>query len=169
MPGYGRGGSGRTPADRWRHAQIPFARIVLFERAIGENTSRTNFDEIARELILEHAIFVAPEEDRICHAEGVQIVSAGILPVETYAAITLDAAVHLVIEKRTEILIAESAFLKFRPAVVMAGHHRHVLKMAFAALVAHGAVMRMTQHHSFDDSRAKSHCVRVKQRNPRIR
>src|SRR6185503_15743065 len=104
-----------------------------------------NLDKIARELILEDAIFVAPEEDCICHAEGVQVVSSGILPVEAHAAVTLNAPVHLVINKRSKILIPECAFLKFCTTVVMARHHRHVLQMAFTTLIAHRAIMRMAQ------------------------
>ena len=71
------------------------------------------------------------------------------------------------IDERTEILIAEGAFLEGVPAIVMTGHYRHVLKMTVAALVADRTIMRMVDHHPFNDRGSKHDRFRILNRDAR--
>src|SRR6185437_15414922 len=62
-------------ADGRRHAQIPLARVMAAQRAIGKHTCGADLHQIACELAFEHSIFVAPKENAIGYAEGIQIVA----------------------------------------------------------------------------------------------
>ena len=154
-------------ADRRRHLQIPFSRVVMLQSFIGEDAGRANLHEVAAELILQHAILLAAEIDLIAHAEHIEVASARIVAIKTHTTVTLDAAVHLVIDERAEILIVKRALLERVAAVVMAGHHRHVLQMTFAAFIAHRTIVRMVQHHAFDDRGAESDGFRILDRDAR--
>src|SRR6185437_8543998 len=114
-------------ADGRRHAQIQLARVMAAQRAIGKHTGGADLHQIACELAFEHSIFVAPKENAIGYAEGIQIVASSIVPIKSDATVTLNAAVHLVINKRTEVLVVKGTLWKSGAAIVMTGHHRHVL------------------------------------------
>ena len=85
-------------------------------------------------------------------AEGVEVAAAGVVFVKAHAAVARDAPVHLVVDERAEILVAERALVELEAAVGVTGHHGHVLQMTFAPLVAHRAVVRMIGHEPFDDA-----------------
>ena len=138
------------------------------QRGIGENTRRAYFHQIAREFVFEDPVFVAAEVNGVLDAEYVEIVSAGIFAIEPYAAIALDATIHLVEEERAEVLVAKRPLLKPRAAIVVAGHDCHVLEMAFPTDVAYRAIVRMVQHHAFDNVRAESGNFRIVNGNPRL-
>jgi hypothetical protein len=123
---------------------------VLFERLVRENAGGTDLDQVAAELAFERAFFIPAEIDIIMGCENVKVSASRIITIEPDTTVTLDAAVHLVIDKRAEVLVFVRAFIEARPAVIMAGHDRHVLKVAFSALVADRAVMGMVQHEPFD-------------------
>ena len=124
--------------------------------SIGKDASWTNLHQVAREFVFKNAIFVPPEINGVPYAKRVQVVASGILAIEAHTAVALDAAIHLVVHKWAEILILKCAFFKMRAAVIMAGHHRHVLQVALAAFVAYWTIMGMVQHHSLNNAGAKS-------------
>src|SRR5690606_33147473 len=93
--------------------------------------------------------------DVMVRREGAKIVAAGIVLIEPHAPIARDAAVHLVVQERAEILIAVRALQAPIAAIVVARHHGHVLQVAFAAFLADRAVVRMVDHQPLDDAGAK--------------
>ena len=52
-------------ADRGSKLLIPFAGVVALQCFIREHAGRTDFDQIPTELIFQHAICLASEEDNI--------------------------------------------------------------------------------------------------------
>ena len=58
-------------------------------------------------------------------------------------------------DEGAEVLVAEGALGALIAAAGVPSHHRHVLKMAFAALFAHRTVVWMVLHQPFDDLLAK--------------
>ncbi len=58
------------------------------------------------------------------------------------------------------------AFFKSVSPIHMPGHQRHILQMTFAALIAHGAIVRMIDHQPFNDTLSEFHRIRVIDRNP---
>ena len=142
-------------AHRRRRLQVPLARVVPLQRLIGENAGGADLHQVAAELVLEHAVLVAAEIDVVAQHQGVEIVAAGVVAVESHAAVALDAAVHLVVHEGAQVLVAERALADAVAAIVVAGHHGHVLQMAFAAFVAHRAIVRMVQHQPFRHAGAK--------------
>ena len=142
-------------AHRRRRLQVPLARVVPLECLIGENAGGADLHQVAAEFALERAVLVAAEIDLVAQHERVEIAAAGIVAVEAHAAVALDAAVHLVVDEGPQVLVAERALPDAVAAIVVPGHHRHVLQMAFAALVAHRAIVRMVQHQPFDHAGAK--------------
>jgi hypothetical protein len=89
------------------------------------------------------------------NAEYVQISSTRVISIESYTSIALDTAVHFVFKKGPKVLTGIGPLLepKFSPRV--AGHHGHVLQMAFPAFIADGTVVRMVRHEPLNDSGAK--------------
>ena len=154
-------------ADRRRGLQVPFARVVLAENLVGEDPGRTNLDQVAAEFAFQRAVPVPSEIGEMMRGLGRKIFTAGVLVVETHAAITGDAAIHLVIDERAEILVAVRDLLLVVAAVVVARHQGHVLQMAFAAFLANRAVVRMADHQAFDDAGPKGFCLGIFDGNPR--
>ena len=87
--------------------------------------------------------------------EYVKIIAACIIFIKSNAPVTLYAPVHFMMNERTEILVGVSSFFIIVPAVVVSGHHGHILQMTTAAFVAHGTVMRMVGHQPFDNAGAE--------------
>ena len=100
---------------------------MLLECGVGEDACWADFDQVSGELAFEDTVFGASEVDVVAKAKCIQVVSARVLTIEAYAALALDAAVHLVIDERTKVLIAECSFAEAVGAHAVTGHHRHVL------------------------------------------
>ncbi len=144
-----------------RGLQIPLARVMLLQRLVCEHPGRANFHQVAAEFALQRAIFVSPKVDVIVRGKDIEVASACIVAIETHAAVTLDATIHLVIDERAKILVRERTFRKTVFTIRMAGHHRHILQMTFAPLVTHGTIVRMVHHQPLNHTGAKVMCFRV--------
>src|SRR4051794_40041990 len=134
---------------------------MMFQGRICEYSSGTDFHEITAEFVFQHAIFEPAEVNGVAQAERVQVVAARVLAVITNATLTLNAAVHLVIDQRSEILIPEGSFAKRVMAGAVAGHYRHILQMTLPSFVAHRTVMRMVLHEPLNHRLAKFGGFRV--------
>jgi hypothetical protein len=148
-------------ADRRRGLQVPLAYIVPFERLVRKHAGRADFHEVAAEFVLKDALLVPAEIYMVMGRKDVKVAASCEVPVESEAAIALDASVHLMIYERAEILVSVCALSVAVPAVYMSCHHSHVLKMALAAFIAYGAIMRVIKHKPLDDARAKGPDFRV--------
>ncbi len=84
-----------------------------------------------------------------------EIFTTGIILVITDAAVAGDAAVHLVTDEGAQLLILVGAFGKAVATAVVAGHYRHVLQVAGAALFTHRAVMGVVGHQPLHHALAK--------------
>ncbi len=124
---------------------------MLFEGFIGEDAGGTDFDKVSAEFAFKHPVLLPAEIDMVMGGEHFEVFSAGIVLVKTDTAVTGDAPVHFMIDQGTEVLVAEGSFVEAVPPVIMTGHHRHILKVAFAAFVAGRTVVRMVGHQAFDD------------------
>ena len=148
-------------ANRRSELLVPLASVVLLKGFISEHARGADFHQVAAEFILENAIFGSPKKDPVPQRKGIQVVTASIVVIVADAAVTLDAAIHLVIHQRSQILIAKRALLKLVAPIIVTGHHRHVLEVAFTALVTHRAIMRMIQHESLDNAGAEGDSLRI--------
>ena len=101
------------------------------------------------------------EINRVMTSKDVEIPAAGVVAVKPDTAVALDAAVHLMVDEGAEILIAMRALLKPGPSIIMTGHDGHVLEMAFAALVADRAIVRVVQHEPLDHARPEGLCIGI--------
>jgi hypothetical protein len=61
-------------ANRGSELLVPLAGVVALQGLIGEHAGGTDFDQVAAEFVLQNAIFVTAEEDRVPRRERVQIV-----------------------------------------------------------------------------------------------
>jgi hypothetical protein len=127
----------------------------MLQGLIGEHAGGADFHQVAAEFVLQNAIFVTAEEDRVARRETRSDRAARVVAIVAHAAVTLDAPVHLMIHQRTQVLIAKRALVEFVTAIVVTRHHRHILQVTLAALIAHRAVMRMIQHEPFDNAGAE--------------
>ena len=67
----------------------------------------TDLDQVACEFVFENPVPVAAEINQVAQSERVEIRAARVFPIKPHAAVALNAAVHLVIQERPEVLIAE--------------------------------------------------------------
>ncbi len=161
----------RVAAERTMHTdgrgrlEVPRAHVVPRQGLVVEDPRRADLHEIAAELALQDPILMASEVDTIMPALRVKVAAAGVAAIKTDAAIALDATVHLMREKRAEVLIAMRALLEPVAAINVAAHFGHVLQVAFPPLIADGTVMRMIEHEPFERRFAEPHGIRVGDRN----
>ena len=154
-------------ADRRRRLQVPLAHVPRRERLVVEHAGRADLDEVAAELALERAALGAPEVDPVAQPEDAEVAAAGVVVVEARAAVAGDAAVELVGDEGAEVLVLEGPLEPAVAAVAVAGHHRHVLEVALAALVADRAVVRVAEHHQLDHLGAEADRLLVVDVHPR--
>ena len=148
-------------ADGGGRLQVPLTGIVILERLVGEYTRRADLYEVSAELTLKDPFLVATEIYMMMKREYVKVTAARIITIEPDTAVTLDAPVHLVVDKGAEVLIEVGPFFEPRFAVYMSRHDRHILKMAFAPFIADGAVVRMIKHQPFYGAFAEFYRLRV--------
>ena len=147
------GGAAVTDARRELH--VPLAVVALGVGFVGKHTSRADFGEVAGELAFQHTIFDTAEVDVVVGAEHTEVGAAGVVLVITHAAVAGDTAVHLVGDERTELLILVGALAEAITALVVAGHHGHVLQVAMATFFTHRAVVRVVGHQPLDHAGAE--------------
>src|ERR1700744_5223169 len=150
-----------------RHLKVPLARVVAFESCIREYARRADLDQIAAELAFQNAVFMSPIVDAVAQMKRIQITAACIFTIKPHAPLTLNAAIHLVIHERAEILIAKRSLAKAVTARAVTGHHRHVLKMAFATFLTNRAIVRMVLHQALNHCPAKGHGLSIRNGNAR--
>ena len=133
-------------ADTGGVLHVPLAGVGRAQRLVGKHAGGADLDQIAREFAVEGTVGMAPEIDVLVRTEHTQIVAIGIVPVVAHAAVAGDTAVHLVIDEGAEILIAMGPLGAAVASARMPGHEGHVLQVAFAAFLAHRAVVRVVDH-----------------------
>ncbi|MNH81968.1 hypothetical protein D3C73_343480 [compost metagenome] len=147
--------AGAAMADARRELHVPFTVVALGVSLVGEHTGRADLGEVAGELAFQHAVFNATEVHVVVGAEHTEVGAAGVILVETHAAVASDAAVHFVRNERAQLLVLVGAFGEAIPALVVAGHHGHVLQVAVTAFFAHRAVVRVVGHQPFNNTGAE--------------
>src|SRR5699024_7300822 len=98
-------------------------------------------------------------------AEYAQVVTVSIIAIKPHATVTGDTAVHFMTDERPQILVAVGALAAAEAAHGVIGHDGHVLQMAFAAFLAHGAIVRVVDHQPLDDFLAEFSGSIIRQRN----
>jgi hypothetical protein len=93
--------------------------------------------------------------------EDIQVPTSGNAAIEPDAAVAGNAAVHFMVDEGTEVLVTVRAFFEARVAVIVPGHDRHILEVAFAAFVADRAVVRMIFHQEFRGARTEGLCLGI--------
>ena len=147
--------AGAAVADARGELHVPLAVVALGVGLVGEHASRADLDQIARKLAFQRAVLDAAEVHVVVRAVDAQVGAAGVVLVVAHAAITGDAAVHLVGDERAEFLILVGTLGEAVATGVVPGHHRHVLQVAVTTFLAHWAVVRVVGHQPFDDAGAE--------------
>ncbi len=98
---------------------------------------------------------MAAEIDLVAQYQCIEITASRVVAIKPSTAVALDAAVHLVIDERAQVLVVKRALPAPVTAISMPRHYRHILQMAFATLVAHWAIMRVVDHQPFDHAGAE--------------
>ncbi len=133
-------------ADAGGILQVPLSGVVIGMTLVGEHPSGADFGEVAGERAFQCAFGVSSEVDVVPGTKGAQIGATGVVIVKAHAPVAGNAAVHFVGDERPQVLVAASALVEPVAAAVMAGHYRHVLQVAMAALLAHRAVVGVIDH-----------------------
>ncbi len=141
-------------ADGRRFLQIPVTAFET-ERPVGKDTGRANIDQVAGKLAFQPARLEAPEKDPVARSQHPEVLAAEIVAVGPHATVALDAAIHLLLDKRPEILVDISPLVATVIADAVAAGDGHVLQLALAALVAHRAVVGVVDHQPLDNTLAQ--------------
>lgn len=147
--------AGAAVADARGELHVPLAVVALGVGLVGEHAGGADLGEVAGELAFQHAVLDPSEVDVVVGAVDAEVGAAGVVLVVAHAAVAGDAAVHLMGDERAEFLVLVGALGEAVPALVVAGHHRHVLQVAVTAFLAHRAVVRVVGHQPFDDAGAE--------------
>jgi hypothetical protein len=134
---------------------------MFFQGFVCKDPRGTYLNEVPAEFVFKRAIMAAAEINPVCRSEYIKILSACIIPVESHAPVTLDAAVHYMVNIRTQILIIMSSLFKNKTPVIVPCHNSHILKMTFSTFVTNRAVVRMVGHKAFDHSCPESLHFRI--------
>src|SRR6185312_9641923 len=86
-------------SDRRRFPQIPFAVVEFRKRLVVKHTGRADLGQITAELVFEDAVFMAAEINVTVYGKDIEVAPASIVAVESNAAVTGNAPIHLVCEK----------------------------------------------------------------------
>jgi hypothetical protein len=133
-------------ADGRGGLEIPDSGVVCFLGFVGECSGGADFNQIAAEFTLKHAVRMSSKIHMVMGAKHIEIPATSGVSVKPDAAVTLDAPVHFMVDERPQILVAVGPFFESVFPVSVPCHHRHVLEMAFAAFIAHRAVMGVVDH-----------------------
>ena len=142
-------------ADARGELHVPLAVVTLAVGLVGEHAGRADLGEVAGELTFQRAVFNTTEVHIVMRAEDTEVLTAGVVVVETHAAIAGDAAIHFMADERAKVLILVRALLEAVATGVVTCHHGHVLQMAVAAFLAHRAIVRVVGHQPLDHRRAE--------------
>ena len=142
-------------ADARCELHVPLAVVALGVGLVGEHTGGADLGEVAGEFAFEHAVFNATEVHVVVGAEYAEVGAAGVVLVEAHAAVAGDAAVHFVGNERAEVLVLVGTLGEAIAALVVAGHHRHVLQVAVTAFLTDRAVVGVVGHQPFDNAGAE--------------
>ena len=146
-------------ADTGGKLHVPLAVVALGVGLVGEDAGGADLHQIAGKLALQGAIFDPAEIDVVVGAIDPEILATGIILVVTDAAIAGDAAVHLVTDEGAQLLILVGALGEAVATAVVAGHHRHVLQVAGAALFTDRTVVGVVGHQPLHHALAKRLCL----------
>ena len=113
---------------------------------IGKDTGGTDLHQITAKGAIEGTALKPAKVDITAYGKDIEIASLGHIAIKPHTAIAGNTAIHLMFDKRAQLLIVKGALRKTVATIVVATHDRHILKMALAPLVAHRAVMGMIDH-----------------------
>src|SRR5262245_44268769 len=114
---------------------------------VSEYPGWTYLGEIAGEFVFEDARAFASEIDVRRGTEHTEILPPSVIVVVTHAAVARNAAIHFMMQERSEFLVLMRSLPVVIGAVVMAGHDGHVLQMAMTTFLADRTIVRMIRHH----------------------
>ena len=105
-----RGRSGRRPRARSAGPICGCSArlsVLSVKTPVGQTSTRLPLNSLS-----SAPSSVPAEIDVVVPAEDVEVAAAGIVAVEPHAAVALDAAVHLVVDERAQVLVAVRALLE---------------------------------------------------------
>jgi len=138
---------------------------MAFERLVGKDPGRAYLDKITAEFVFENAILMPAKVYVVMRGKDIEITPACVIPVKSDAPVTLNAAVHFVVNKRAKVLVPVSAFFEPGPAVIVSCHYSHILEVAFSSFIANRTVMRVIEHKELDYAFPESQRFRVVNRD----
>jgi len=122
---------------------------------VRKDSSGTNFNQISTKFVLKDPVTASAEINPVVYPKDVKVSSSGVIPIKPDTPVALDAAVHLVIYKRPQILIQIGPLFEPISPIYMTGHYRHVLKMTFSAFITDRAIVGMVDHQPFNNPSSK--------------
>ncbi len=121
----------------------------------GQGADRAQIDDVGRQLRAQRPLDIGADLHVLAAPGGPELLHPGNFGQKADAARAVDAARHVGLDQRAEILVADRALALLEPAAVEAVGHRLVLQVALAALVADRAVERMVDQQELHDPVAR--------------
>ena len=139
-------------ANRLAARQLPSASRVA-ERLAGQGTDRADVDHVPRQLAVHGPTHEGRDFAVLAAIRHAQLHHARHFLAKSNAARAMDAAAHLFHrDQRADVLVKDDSLFFLVAALGGAVANRQVLQLAFAALVANGAIKRVVDeqelHHT---------------------
>src|SRR5579863_8054961 len=128
--------------DERRRGHLPGTRA----EAVGlgnERADRAQVDDVARQLVVDRALYVSAHLHVLTAADHAEFLDAGDFLREANAARAVDATGHVGGDERPQVLVLDRALALVIARHIAAEPHGQVLQLALPALVADRAVERV--------------------------
>ena len=131
-------------------------------RFVRVNACGAEVDEVPREGAFQGPALKPTEVGVVGDLHGPKIAIARKILIKAPAPPALDASVHFMLHKGTEVLVRIGALLPEVAPDSVAGGDGFVLQEAVAPLVADRAVVGMVEHEAFNDPFSKGHSLWIR-------
>jgi hypothetical protein len=151
-------------ANRGRSSKVPSA---YFEPGglVSVDAGWTNIHQVSGKRAFESSIRKPAEIEAVPDLHCTEISVSGKFLVKPGTPVTMDTAVHFMLNVWPQVLVLIGPLLAPVPADTVSAGPCFILQKALSALVAYGTIQGMILHQQLDYSFAKLHCLFVGCRN----
>jgi hypothetical protein len=104
---------------------------------------------------------MSSEVNIILGSEYIEVIATRMVLIKSHTPVTLNAAVHFMVNERAEVLIFIRAFFIGKSPVIMTRHYSHILQVTGTAFITHRTIMWVVCHQPFYHIRTEFSCLGI--------
>jgi hypothetical protein len=132
---------------------------------VGVNAGGADIHQVSGKRAFELTVRKPAEVETVADLHGTEVPVPGKFAVKPGTAVAVDAAVHFMLNVRSQVLVPVRSLAAPIPADAVSAGPCFILQQALAALVAYGTIQWMIHHQQFDYPFAKLNRLFVGRRN----